>query len=255
MIDPTLMKCLLKIDQEIMKSKLMIYMHQLGEDWITKNTGACGMHTIPTDVGREIIQISTLFQLMPTIRPSVLENCLCNIVIAWNDLLSDLFLKSLNDHLTGAIKLPENIVRKIKTSVSLGSLTNLQDDFLDSFNFLPHKERLKLIEQILNVKIDEAVKGKIIKAIEMRNVIQHHNSIVTEDLLKRLGRLDLEIFNNDGTIIKYQVNNQIQLTLAEVVSCKNAFYNASYLFFKFNYPFEPTKFTNMVWFDKNTNSS
>lgn len=253
MQDPLITKFAQKILEEISITKIIAYTNKLGEDWIVQHTGNCGIHTIMTDVGEEPMHIGVLFRLVAKIKPSIWGNCLCNMIIYWNDFLADIFGKRLNEHFTGENILPDNIAKKIKSTISLcdlagSNLDKIQEVLLYSFNFLPHKERLKLIEQMLDKSLQINVISQITKAVEVRNVIQHHNSIVTSDSLKRLGCNTIEIFNNDGNAIHFGHGDQIQLTLAEIMCSRNALFNAACLFYGEDYKFKPNQFTDMQWF-------
>ncbi|MDU4882979.1 hypothetical protein [uncultured Clostridium sp.] len=215
----------------VLKTKVMQYVSDKGREWIVNNTGRCGINWMETDIDIQPMRIESQFKFIDGIKASIWEYCLCDLIIIWNDFLEEIINKLLDEYLNGTINIEKSIVVKYKATISLEDIVSNSKDkwkesFIKDFNFETYKDKIKIIEKISGKSLPLDIKLQIFKAIEIRNCIQHHNCILNDDTLKKLGCNQIKIYNNDGTKKVISLNSKIELTQAEIMSTRNALISA-----------------------------
>lgn len=178
----------------------------------------------------EPIPLSSLIQHSDGVASGVTELFVVRSIAAWNDLLSAIFRSSVSAHLDGRKKFPSFKNRKssFDFSSSASPLNQIQDSINKEFAFMAYKDRLKTITSCLESKRHIDIELMFIKKhVEIRNSFQHHNGVVTLDLLKDIGNSKLELIGENFETVALKENEKILLTAGECANLKSALFTVS----------------------------
>ena len=222
-------KYYMKIGEEVHKVKVLQGIFDKGVKDFYNNAFGVGINCIETDVGMEPMSVWEVGNNIEKIKISNYENCLCNIIVIWNDCINQILSHKLDEIFSGKVNLNENILKKYKAKISLGEILYNPKEvwikyFLKDFDFMCYKDKLKTLQDIMEISINPSAKKQIIKVIEIRNSIQHHNSLVTNEMLRKIGTNELFIKDNKGGTLSFSEGSRIILTLSEIIYTQEKFY-------------------------------
>ena len=141
---------------------------------------------------------------LTTNKNMVLRLFLAELVQTWFDFLADIYEKALADNLNGVQSYTIPAAKtKVNFSLSGSLLTQqLKETACKDFDFLPAKEKLKIIKDTLSKNLsDQAAQLDTIRTnIKVRNILQHGNGIVSAEDLSELGSSSIK--EDHGNSIK-----------------------------------------------------
>lgn len=164
--------------------------------------------------------------------PMLLNSIQNQAVAEFIDYIDEIYLQ-LAEHVLGQDNPDKIKLTKAKVNLPLDEISSgIEDGYVDSwltlktitgalwrdFKFWPFREKIKEICACVGFTCPDHLKSHILKHIEIRNAIQHHNGQFTRDMQKALGRDKLEIFTDEHTKTALKVWGYIELTPYEINS-------------------------------------
>lgn len=147
------------------------------------------------------------------------------IVLLWHDLLTNIFSIFIELHLSNIRQFEELKKQEIRLDFNSSDNFNVQikKGIIDDFNFKEFSERQKLINKLLNPEgHGQNELAYILKNILLRNIIQHRKNIIDDYILRKLGRAQIEILDNDGKIVNYSCGDKFILSIPEIDAFKKS---------------------------------
>lgn len=170
--------------------------------------------TMAEGVTREPIPLVDLVQYTGAVIAGVTELYEVRVIAAWNDLLMKIFDTLVSGHFSGRSKLPALGVQK--GAIDFSSDASLPEQFqkamIKDFSFIKYQQRLATIGKLLksDANMDAPLK-KIRTHVELRNSFQHHNGVVSGEILKTLGTNEIVLLDGEGKPQTFKENARIQL--------------------------------------------
>jgi hypothetical protein len=175
----------------------------------------------------EPVPLSGLILHSHGVASGVTELFVIRAIAAWNDLLSSLFSDFVEAHLNGVKLFPKFNIKKctFDFSSSVPIQQQVRYSIAKDFSFSPYKVRIKIIKSSIEsiVSNDDSL-AVVRKFVEIRNSFQHHNGLVTADLLNELGIAKLELIDSDCNPVLLVEHEKIILTATECDNLKSALF-------------------------------
>jgi hypothetical protein len=152
-------------------------------------------------------------------REIILELFLTQLIQEWFDFLAEIYEKSLDENFNnnGTFPIPS---AKLKLDLSVTSntlITHIISSASKNFDFLPAKEKLKIIEKILNKNLSNMTAEKQLLAVnvKVRNILQHSSGIISADDLTELGASFIEE-DHGNNIVRKIVGQKVTRTAFDI---------------------------------------
>lgn len=182
------------------------------------------------DIRTESMYLRDLLVNSPSVEQGILELYQNKFVAAWSDLLNDLYAHSIRMHFEGVRQFTE--LKKRAPKIDFSSSSQLQDQIrmslIADFGFDKYIERVKLLNTILNPKnrcTDELTVIK--KHVFIRNAVQHHTSLIYNDMLRELGISSLQVMDVNADQITLMSGDLIRMAIPELDLLKRALFLVS----------------------------
>lgn len=142
------------------------------------------------------------------------------LIQEWFYFLDNLFSKSLL-HLTQN----NNIEYYPSVSVSIKNLDfsglvslrqSMVDEASEDFSFQKYPSKITMLRKMLDIGIDDSLKKRMRKHVEVRNLFQHNFGKVSQKSLEAIGDSKMEILEDTTTTKEYCLNEKIKLTGSEI---------------------------------------
>ncbi len=186
--------------------------------------------SLAKDIKTESFYLRELIAHSPAVERGLLELNQYKMIAAWSDLLDDLFSCFVNMHFNGGRKFYELKKRTVRLDFSLESdLTGqIRAALTGDFSFQRFNDRVKIIDDILNPNGRHSTELSTIKKhVLIRNSIQHHASMVYQDMLKEMGCSKLAVLDMKADAKDLGVDEQIVLSIPELDALKRALFLVS----------------------------
>lgn len=145
----------------------------------------------------------------------------------WYFFLKQIFGEAILFHLKNRnlSRFPSITIRKInlRELKPTSKVTELRKSlcfmFKESFSFEPYDQRINLIKKFfITNDIEQNVKREVKKHVLFRNSFEHHNGIIRDDDLRKIGRSGqrIEIMNDQGDMISVGEGEPIKLYKPEI---------------------------------------
>lgn len=149
---------------------------------------------------------------------SLLELYHGKMVQSWNDCLSEIFKMLLELHFSK--RRPFKELKRCEVGIDFQDSDSfdyqIENSLCTDFDFRKYKERVKLINGVLNPNGEQEDHFQnISKNIYIRNQIQHHGSEVKENIKKELGCEKLSVLAHDGKVKEYNIGEKVELSVVE----------------------------------------
>lgn len=182
---------------------------------------------VAKDVTKEPRPLSDILHHASEVAAGTTELYQVRAIAAWNDLLTNIFSSYVAAHLTGQKQYP--ILGRAKGSIDFASnesvLEQIQKSVITDFSFLSYEKRINIIRKLCKTSPSSADQLKIIvKNVEIRNSLQHHDGRVTKELLKNIGNSKLELKNPEGERITFGEAERILLSIPDLNELHSALY-------------------------------
>ena len=96
------------------------------------------------------------------------------------------------------------------------TLKGLISDIWRSFRFEPFTSKTQMLFKACEYKIPEEIRLQVTKHTQLRNCIQHHNRVVTEDALQTAGVKEFVMLTDAGQRVKLAQGAPIVFSLADL---------------------------------------
>ncbi len=98
------------------------------------------------------------------------------------------------------------------------TIQGLIRDIWMSYKFEPFSNKMAMLFNACEYKIEHALKSELVKHVQLRNCIQHHEREVTDESLKMAGAKNFSVIANDGTTQQLVAGQRICFSDREVTS-------------------------------------
>jgi len=223
-----------RLDQSILEANVLF--KEFLAAWVMYTIGRNNLPNIANDtaispcVGYkqrfEPIPIAVIKRFVTGYPHFVLEVYQGKFVYLVNQLMDDLFCILLDEHLGKTRPFVELKTQQVKIDFSTEEdlITQLKENCARDFTFYRYSDRLKIVNNALNLSNDghdELVNIK--KHILIRNVLQHSNGVVDNHMLKELGLKEFELADEQGKMMTYTKGDKIMLSIPELYSLMSSF--------------------------------
>ena len=184
-------------------------------------------------------QVKELQGLSSSIVPEVVEKLLAvaqgDLISALNGYLDDCYLEVLQEVFErgnpsnlplGKFKANLNPLRYIpgaeqgvEADEDAGqwfTMKGLISDIWHSYMFEPFPSKRTLLFKACEYTVNAAIQQDLVKHVQLRNCIQHHDGVVTEDALKLAGVKKFALVTDDGGVAELERGSDIKFSLAEI---------------------------------------
>lgn len=186
----------------------------INEDVVIQFTLSSNESIEPIPIG-ELKQYSGFF---PTFLVEVFHG---KAVFLWQEFLTSVFSLYVDFHFDGERKFEELNTRQIRFDFKREDdvTCHIKEGLINGFALEGYEERIKIISKICEPKnsssnCDNAL-YEIKKNVIIRNSLQHKDSILTMDSVKRLGRQTIEVLDTAGNNLLLNIDDKINLSLQE----------------------------------------
>lgn len=169
--------------------------------------------------------VSHLLPFEADVMQGLLELCQTKLIALWSDVLQGLFSEIVKAHFSGEKASTE--IAKVKTTVDLSDMDQLKQNMCSQicmdFSFRPYNERITELQKLQQSRQIAQRELEIIKIhVEIRNAIQHHQSVVPIGLMQKLGRKKITLQNAQSKAMEISDGDAIPLSVPEVDGLKRA---------------------------------
>lgn len=140
------------------------------------------------------------------------------LVQAWQDCLNKIFCHYVELHFKGVRPFTEPQRKQVQLDFRAGDELNEQIKLglIRGFEFDSYAERQKLVDRLLNPNgAQQTHLLNVHKHVQIRNAIQHRNSIVDNIVLHPLGMKQIEVLDEQGTPKNLREGDKISLSIPE----------------------------------------
>lgn len=159
---------------------------------------------------------------------SIQSSLVADFIDTIDEIYLDIMSHVIDNENTDKLKLSKSNVKLPLDEISKGaeetyfnswlSLRMIESAIWKDFKFWQVKEKIKEVCKAVDFNLDENLKRRIHKHIEIRNAFQHHSGQFTADMKRTLGRDYIEVLDEKDEIIKYKLWSVIDLSIPEVSS-------------------------------------
>jgi len=194
-----------------------------------------------TTIGELTRHVKELRTLSSTIVPEIVEKLFVvahgELVAALNGYMDDCYLEILQEvfQLGNASGLPlgrfkanlnptryipgaEEGVDADEEAGQWFTMKGLISDIWHSYMFEPFDSKRELLFKACEYNMDPAIQRELLKQIQLRNCVQHHEGTVTDDALRLAGVSKFVVATDDGATLELQRGSKIVLSLAELTN-------------------------------------
>jgi len=182
---------------------------------------------LATDKTSEPTPLADLIHHAGGVGAGVTEFFQVRAIAAWNDLLTDLFGSFVHAHLNGQKTFSS--LKKRSATIDFSSqepiVVQLHRSIVRDYSFAPYDKRLSIIKELCESSPSVVKDLKFVgKHVDIRNSLQHHGGVVTEEILKGLGSSKIELLDDQGEVIYSKLSDRIRLYIPELNLLKSALF-------------------------------
>ena len=226
MVNPILDELIININSSFIELLSALIMHDLGRYSLESiDDRATISPKVGFDLHIEPILIGNIKRFKDDYPHFLLEVFHGKFVFLWHELLTNMFSIFIELHFSSMRKFEE--LKKQEIILDFSSADSFNDQIkkgiIDDFNFKEFIERQKLINKLLNPEehVQEEL-ANILKNVMLRNIIQHRKNIIDDYILKKLGRAQINMLDNNGNIVNYSCGDNFILSIPEIDAFKKS---------------------------------
>jgi len=173
----------------------------------------------------EPIPIEELKQYKTDFPNFLLEIFHSRLVQVWQDCLNAIFCHYVELHFNGVRPFSElqrkQVQLDFRTGVELDE--QIKTGLIRDFEFTNYAERQKLVDRLQNPNSEQQPHLlNVHKNVQIRNAIQHRNSIVDSMVLRPLGMQQIELLDQRGNPRVLREGNRVDLSIPELDSFRRS---------------------------------
>ncbi len=177
------------------------------------------------NINIEPIPIIELKQYKATFPDFLLEVFHSRLVGVWQDCLDAIFCHYVELHFSRARLFTELQRRQIRLDFSSGVELEeqIKTGLIGDFEFANYAERQKLVDRLRNPNsAQQPHLLNVQKNVEIRNAIQHRNSIIDNVVLRHLGMQQIEVLDQKGNPRVLREGDIVSLSIPELDSFRRS---------------------------------